>query len=57
MTPHISGFYHLKATHDRVVEILVENLKHFYAGEPLTRDLVFFHRLPQAAHGLREGTE
>ena len=51
VTPHISGFYHLKATHDRVVEILVENLKHFYAGEPLRNQVDFstgYRKLPTA---------
>ena len=43
--------YHLKATHDRVVEILVENLKHFYAGEPLRKQVDFstgYRKLPTA---------
>ena len=51
VTPHISGFYHLKATHDRVVGILVENLKHFYAGEPLRNQVDFstgYRKLPTA---------
>lgn len=51
VTPHISGFYHLKATHDRLVGILVENLKHFYAGEPLRNQVDFstgYRKLPTA---------
>jgi phosphoglycerate dehydrogenase-like enzyme len=41
VTPHISGFYHLRETHERIVGIFLENLRHFQAGEPL-RDLVDF---------------
>lgn len=40
-TPHISGFYHLRETHERIVGIFLENLRHFQAGEPL-RNLVDF---------------
>lgn len=39
VTPHISGFYHLRETHERIVGIFLENLRHFQAGEPL-RNLV-----------------
>ena len=35
VTPHISGFYHLRETHERIVGIFLENLRHFQAGEPL----------------------
>ncbi len=35
ITPHISGFYYLPETHERVINILVENLGRFYRGEPL----------------------
>ena len=49
VTPHISGFYHLRETHERIVGIFLENLRHFQAGEPL-RNLVDFatgyRRLP-----------
>lgn len=41
VTPHISGFYHLRQTHERIVGIFLENLRHFQAGEPL-RNLVDF---------------
>ena len=41
VTPHISGFYHLLETHERIVGIFLENLRHFQAGEPL-RNLVDF---------------
>lgn len=41
VTPHISGFYHLRETHERIVDIFLENLRHFQAGEPL-RNLVDF---------------
>lgn len=41
VTPHISGFYHLRETHERIVGIFLENLRHFRAGEPL-RNLVDF---------------
>lgn len=41
VTPHISGFYHLRETHERIVGIFLENLRHFQAGE-LLRNLVDF---------------
>ena len=41
VTPHISGFYHLLETYERIVGIFLENLRHFQAGEPL-RNLVDF---------------
>lgn len=41
VTPHISGFYHLRESHERIVGIFLENLRHFQAGEPL-RNLVDF---------------
>lgn len=41
VTPHISGFYHLRETHERIVDIFLENLRRFQAGEPL-RNLVDF---------------
>lgn len=41
ITPHISGGYHLRETHDRIVRIMAENLKRFLAGEPL-RNVVDF---------------
>lgn len=32
ITPHISGFYHLKQTHDRIVRIAAENLAAYVSG-------------------------
>lgn len=47
VTPHISGFYHLRETHERIVDIFLENLRHFQAGEPL-------HNLVDFATGYRK---
>lgn len=41
VTPHISGYYHLKETHERIVRIFEENLKRFFAGEPLKNQVDF----------------
>lgn len=41
VTPHISGFYHLKETHERIVGIFAENLKRFFAGLPLKNQVDF----------------
>lgn len=35
ITPHISGFYHLRETYDRIFGICLENLKRYLAGAPL----------------------
>jgi len=35
ITPHISGDYHLKETHNRIVRIAVENLRAYLKGEDL----------------------
>ena len=35
ITPHVSGWFHLAATLDNVVEIAAENLRHLIAGETL----------------------
>lgn len=35
LTPHVSGFYHLPETFERVVRIAVANLEAFGAGRPL----------------------
>ena len=35
ITPHISGGYHLQATHDYIARIAVDNLERFLAGEKL----------------------
>lgn len=41
ITPHVSGFFHLPETFERVVQISVENLKRFEVGEDL-RNIVDF---------------
>ena len=41
VTPHISGGWHLKETHTRVVNIFADNLKRFLAGEPLKNQVDF----------------
>lgn len=41
VTPHISGGWHLKETHTRVINIFIENLKRFLAGEPLKNQVDF----------------
>lgn len=41
VTPHISGGWHLKETHTRVINIFTENLKRFLAGEPLRNQVDF----------------
>lgn len=41
VTPHISGGYHLKETHARIVDIFTENLRRFLAGEPLKNQVDF----------------
>ena len=51
VTPHISGYYHLRETHERIVNIFVENLQRFQAGEPLRNQVDFstgYRKLPQA---------
>ena len=37
ITPHISGWFHLEATLNNVVDIAAENLRHLQAGETLRR--------------------
>ena len=34
ITPHVSGFFHLKQTHDNMVEIAAKNISHLLKGEP-----------------------
>ncbi|MCQ2531356.1 MAG: D-2-hydroxyacid dehydrogenase [Saccharofermentans sp.] len=34
ITPHVSGGYHVKEAHDRIVRIAITNLKHLVNGEP-----------------------
>lgn len=43
ITPHISGFLHLAATHDRIVEIVSENLERYFSGKPL-RNIIDFEK-------------
>ncbi len=41
ITPHVSGYYHLPATFERIVDIAAGNLKRYLAGEEL-KNLVDF---------------
>ena len=41
VTPHISGYYHLQETHERIVRIFAENLKKFFKGEELKNSIDF----------------
>lgn len=41
ITPHVSGGYHLQATHDQIVRIAANNLKRFIAGKPLENQVDF----------------
>lgn len=41
ITPHVSGDYHLKETHNRIVRIAIDNLKAYANGEDM-RNLVDF---------------
>lgn len=41
ITPHISGGYHLQATHDNIVRITVDNLKNFLSGKKLQNEVDF----------------
>lgn len=35
ITPHVSGFFHLRATYDNIVDITLTNLERFLSGVPL----------------------
>jgi phosphoglycerate dehydrogenase-like enzyme len=35
ITPHISGYFHLRATHDRIVAVAAENIARYVEGRPL----------------------
>ncbi len=35
VTPHVSGGFHLRETHDRIVRIMAENLRAYLSGRPL----------------------
>ncbi len=41
ITPHVSGGFHLKETHTRMISIFSENLRRFAAGEPLNNQVDF----------------
>lgn len=41
ITPHVSGFYHLPETLERIVRICADNLKAYLAGEPLRNPIDF----------------
>lgn len=41
ITPHVSGDFHLRETHDNVVNILAENLRRYLAGEELMNAVDF----------------
>lgn len=41
ITPHISGGYHVTATHDAIVRIAVDNLKAYINGKPLQNEVDF----------------
>ncbi|MBQ4625086.1 MAG: D-2-hydroxyacid dehydrogenase [Clostridia bacterium] len=39
ITPHISGFYHLRKTYDNIVDIAIENIRRYKAGEALLTEV------------------
>lgn len=41
ITPHVSGGFHLKETHERIIRIAAENLAHFVKGEKLQNNVDF----------------
>ena len=49
ITPHISGFYHLPETLERIIQISASNLKAFAEGKPLRNIIDFstgYRKLP-----------
>lgn len=49
VTPHVSGHYHLRQTHERIVNIFAENLERFRKGEALRNQVDFatgYRKLP-----------
>jgi len=36
VTPHISGFFHMRETYDNIVDICIDNFKSYVEGAPLT---------------------
>lgn len=50
ITPHVSGFYHLRETHERIVRICADNLRRFLKGQPLKNQVDFaagYRKLPE----------
>ncbi len=41
ITPHVSGFFHLPETYDRIIDIAAENLRAFRDGQPLRNAVDF----------------
>ena len=41
MTPHVSGWYHLAETYERIFDISLDNLKRFLNGEELKNIIDF----------------
>jgi phosphoglycerate dehydrogenase-like enzyme len=39
LTPHVSGFYHLNETHERVIRIALHNLKAAVEGTPFINEV------------------
>lgn len=35
ITPHISGYYHLRHTHDKIIDIAAENIENYINGRPI----------------------
>lgn len=34
ITPHVSGGFHLRLTHDKIIQIAARNMEHLALGEP-----------------------
>lgn len=51
ITPHISGQYHLKETHERIISIAAKNLEAFVNGKPLCNIVDFStgYRIPKSS--------
>jgi len=57
VTPHVSGFYHLPETFERVVRIAAANLARYAKGEPLQNVIDFatgYRKLESAAERLKK---
>ena len=49
LTPHVSGFFHLRETYERIVRIAIENVGHQVKNEPLRNVIDFstgYRKLP-----------